>query len=389
MADAASNADDHGIGATEVEEDHGIGASNVQEEQINSTKVDHGIGDTNLQEDLINSAKVDKETETQNPTHQTIDPSKSHGISERADASSKSERFVRDKSRFSSGRVSLRAGSNDLAKLLSQPLNISSDTKDDSGGAAKEDGGAAAKDEVTASSSSDSTTTDVSPKAGQDAEENSSTTALSQLDDYPLSSQEDGVVRLNVYDLFESVSSINSVLDESFGTGAFHVGVEVYGVEYMYSGVTEETAADKAWKMLGYEVEIKEEDRAPVSGVLWHLPRQHEVHVYKETIVMGKTQYSMFGVDRIVQELELEYTREAYSLIRNNCVHFANGMCMRLGVGEIPPRLHGASSSISNGLDSMYDLPSNMYKRLSSVSISDALWGTYTEDNVAAEAVAK
>lgn len=186
-----------------------------------------------------------------------------------------------------------------------------------------------------------------------------------------------GLVQLNVYDLHSSVASINTVLDESFGTGAFHVGVEVYGVEYMYSGVTEETAADKAWKYLGYEVEKPEEEEAfPSSGVLWHLPRQHEVHVYKETIAMGKTPYSMREVDWIVQELELENTREDYNLIRNNCVHFADRMCVRLGVGNIPARLQGAASTISSTVDSVYDLPSSMYRRFSDLSgLSSVMWG--------------
>lgn len=165
----------------------------------------------------------------------------------------------------------------------------------------------------------------------------------------------DNMVRLNIYDLHKSVIAINDWLDQTFNSGAFHVGVEVYGIEYMYSGATGETSSERLRRLLGWKSEDEEYDALALTGIIRHLPRKHAVHVFKYTVPMGPTMYSMRQVNELVHQLGRSYTRAEYNIIRNNCVHFSSRLCSVLGVGGAPERLFGAAQSISSGIDSVKD----------------------------------
>ncbi|PHJ15563.1 pppde peptidase domain protein [Cystoisospora suis] len=71
-------------------------------------------------------------------------------------------------------------------------------------------------------------------------------------------------VYLHVYDLDPTISKYVNKVMRPLGAGAFHAGVEVYGIEYCYGQTCDDS-----------------------SGITINRPRKHPVHIYRETIVMG------------------------------------------------------------------------------------------------------
>mmetsp|Transcript_809 Transcript_809/g.1839 ORF Transcript_809/g.1839 Transcript_809/m.1839 type:complete len:266 (+) Transcript_809:99-896(+) len=126
-------------------------------------------------------------------------------------------------------------------------------------------------------------------------------------------------VLLHIYDVGTSsvMRGINSFL-RPLGTGVFHCGVEVYGVEWSYSDI------------------IMASSRDPGSGVFCSRPRDCEGHAYTESVVMGETQVSEGEVLALIDLLRKEWPVSSYHTLRCNCCHFSDELCERLGVGRIP-----------------------------------------------------
>lgn len=141
------------------------------------------------------------------------------------------------------------------------------------------------------------------------------------------SEQEDGSpVLLHVYDVSEHayVQWVNVMFAHrwsplKFG-GFFHVGVEVYGVEWTF----------------GY---------CPVGpGVAFNEPRKHPAHHFRETLPVGRTTLSQKSVQTLMATLAGEYPGMSYSLLRKNCCHFAEDVIGRMGLGPIPAWVHRLAS---------------------------------------------
>jgi len=110
-------------------------------------------------------------------------------------------------------------------------------------------------------------------------------------------------VRLNVYDLAEVNHSLYWC-----GLGAYHTGVEVYGVEYAFGGHSYDT-----------------------SGLFATEPRQPPGTVkFRESIEMGSITLSPHEVQAVVASLSDEYRGSAYHLLNTNCNHFADDLCFQL-----------------------------------------------------------
>jgi len=135
---------------------------------------------------------------------------------------------------------------------------------------------------------------------------------------------EDSAVLLNIYDLTEEFKLPNSVFQEVVALGgAFHAGVEVYGREWSF----------------GYD------------GVHWLPPRTHDVHVYRESILIGHTKYAPEEVALILEdEMFSKWPGRSYDLLSRNCCTFSRSFCKRLTGDIIPdwvdrlPRLLSAAS---------------------------------------------
>jgi len=121
---------------------------------------------------------------------------------------------------------------------------------------------------------------------------------------------DDSAVLLNIYDLNEEWLISNNILQEVLDLGgAFHAGVEVYGREWTFGS----------------------------TGVFDNRPRSHDVHVYRQTIVIGYTNYSPEEVEAILEdEYFARWAGTSYDLFSKNCCSFARALCKRLTGNSIP-----------------------------------------------------
>jgi len=119
-------------------------------------------------------------------------------------------------------------------------------------------------------------------------------------------------VTLHVYSVTQSlgIKTANSVLRALGMGGAFHAGVEVYGLEWSYECV---------------------------NGVVCCWPGGAHEHLYLEPIFMGMTHTSYSAVlELITQFREGHWKGTEYDGLEHNCCHFSDELCRRLGVGTLP-----------------------------------------------------
>mmetsp|Transcript_23668 Transcript_23668/g.51763 ORF Transcript_23668/g.51763 Transcript_23668/m.51763 type:complete len:286 (+) Transcript_23668:300-1157(+) len=127
-------------------------------------------------------------------------------------------------------------------------------------------------------------------------------------------------VTLHIYNLGKSSSAhvVNNLLRQ-LGTGAFHCGVEVFGVEWSFSDIA--TAPGEL---------------ARGTGIFCCEPRKCEGHSFSESIPMGKTGLSETDLLKLIHSLKHQWPVYSYHTLRRNCCHFSDEFCRRLGVGGIP-----------------------------------------------------
>lgn len=121
-------------------------------------------------------------------------------------------------------------------------------------------------------------------------------------------------VVLHIYDLGKQFAGVNMVC-KAIGTGAFHAGVEVYQTEWSYGGSCNGPTG---------------------TGIFCCPPKGCEAHSYREAIEMGNTSMSKQDVNKLINKLKLEWKGQQYDLLRHNCCHFADALCLSLGVGPVP-----------------------------------------------------
>lgn len=122
-------------------------------------------------------------------------------------------------------------------------------------------------------------------------------------------------VLLHIYELgSKSAVRIGNKVFRLFGTGLFHVGVEVHGAEWSY-GWTPPTMP---------------------TGVFRCAPRACEAHTFRETVTLGTTGASEEEITSILRDLSVEWQGERYDFLRHNCTHFCAALCAQIGVGRMP-----------------------------------------------------
>lgn len=133
-------------------------------------------------------------------------------------------------------------------------------------------------------------------------------------------------VWLHVYDLDPLIAKVNDYALSAIGMGAFHCGVEVSGDEWFFaSGDSSE------------------------SGVLYMPPKSHQVHVFKESIDMGKTPLTEDEVKKIIAAAMEAWPSDSYHIVNRNCIHFCEHLCQKLRVpAPFPSWVRAAPDAGSN-----------------------------------------
>lgn len=72
------------------------------------------------------------------------------------------------------------------------------------------------------------------------------------------------------------------------------------------------------------------------SGVFSCPPGRNPMYTYRERIVLGETNCSIFKVNQVLRELGQAWPGHSYDLLSKNCNHFCDSFCERLGVPKIP-----------------------------------------------------
>eukprot|EP00913_Durusdinium_trenchii_P031195 g29211.t1 len=141
-------------------------------------------------------------------------------------------------------------------------------------------------------------------------------------------------VSLNIYDLGSSgqMSFVNSVL-KPFDSGAFHCGIEVYGLEWSYSDIR--------------DVKV---DRAR-TGIFSSWPKHSPGHRFVETVDMGFTTKTEVQVLYIIAQMEANWPINKYNILRKNCCHFADELVKNLGLRGVPQRVLNLSEAGASVID--------------------------------------
>ncbi|WCJ36708.1 PPPDE putative thiol peptidase family protein [Euphorbia peplus] len=129
-------------------------------------------------------------------------------------------------------------------------------------------------------------------------------------------------VILHIYDVTNSgsektnntIMQINKIFKDGIGIGGiFHSAVQVYGEDEWSFGFCEQG-----------------------TGVFSCPSGKNPMYTYRESIVLGKTNFSIFKVNQILRELSREWPGGIYDLLAKNCNHFCDEFCERLGVPKLP-----------------------------------------------------
>ncbi|XVF12542.1 hypothetical protein REPUB_Repub08aG0127500 [Reevesia pubescens] len=153
-------------------------------------------------------------------------------------------------------------------------------------------------------------------------------------------------VILHIYDVTNSGSDktnstilqINKIFKDGIGLGGiFHSAVQVYGDDEWSFGFCEQG-----------------------SGVFSCPPGKNPMYTYRESMVLGRTNFSIFKVNQILRELSREWPGSSYDLLSKNCNHFCDEFCERLGVQKLP----GWVNRFANAGDTAIEIAENTALRL-------------------------
>ncbi|KAF7813118.1 deSI-like protein [Senna tora] len=157
-------------------------------------------------------------------------------------------------------------------------------------------------------------------------------------------------VILHIYDVTNSGSDktnntivqINKIFKDGIGIGGiFHSAVQVYGEEEWSFGFCEQG-----------------------TGVFSCPSRKNPMYTYRESIVLGITNFSIFKVNQILRELSREWPGSSYDLLSKNCNHFCDEFCESLGVPKLPASTTGWVNRFANAGDTAMEVAENTALRL-------------------------
>ncbi|KAK8948029.1 hypothetical protein KSP40_PGU018582 [Platanthera guangdongensis] len=96
------------------------------------------------------------------------------------------------------------------------------------------------------------------------------------------------------------------------------------------------------------------------SGVFNCPPTQNPMYTYRESIILGETDFTNFIVNQILRELIREWVGSSYDLLSRNCNHFCDVFSERLGVLKLPAWVN----RFANAGDAAFEAAENTAIRL-------------------------
>jgi hypothetical protein len=77
---------------------------------------------------------------------------------------------------------------------------------------------------------------------------------------------------------------------------------------------------------------------------------------------MGDTALDVGAIDELLADLSREWAGSSYDLLHKNCCHFADALCVALGVGGTPPWLNRAAHAGAGLLDGAESLKNSLHQ---------------------------
>uniref|UniRef100_A0A2P2JU90 PPPDE domain-containing protein n=2 Tax=Rhizophora mucronata TaxID=61149 RepID=A0A2P2JU90_RHIMU len=153
-------------------------------------------------------------------------------------------------------------------------------------------------------------------------------------------------VILHIYDVTNSgsektnstIMQINKIFKDGIGLGGiFHSAVQVYG--------------DDEWSFgfCNYG-----------TGVFSCPSKSNPMYTFRESMVLGRTNFPIFKVDQVLRKLSREWPGSSYDLLSKNCNHFCDELCDRLGVQKLP----GWVNRFANAGDAALEVAGNTALRV-------------------------
>jgi len=165
-------------------------------------------------------------------------------------------------------------------------------------------------------------------------------------------------VTMNVYDVSTDfkVQTVNGILC-MLGSGAYHVAIEVFGLEWSFGYCEEGT------------------------GVFRSAPRACQAHHYRSSQVLGAVQKTRHDVEELLRVMSAEWRGNDYDLLRRNCCHFSDAFSQRLGSGPLPSWVLSAAK-LGAGLDDRYGKLQEVVAKGTEARGADPLMDTYRYSDV-------
>lgn len=147
--------------------------------------------------------------------------------------------------------------------------------------------------------------------------------------DHYIAGVPENTILLNVFDLAALTATLNAMFCNAMmkSFGAFHAAVEVYGSEFSF-------------------YQSKKNPNSCGICKSRH-PRQHPIHVFRQSIVMGTTSLTETQIKQKLFRMAKDWPSRRYDIIHCNCIHFCQELLHVLGAQPVPGWVTGLHESIA------------------------------------------
>ncbi|MFQ6631011.1 hypothetical protein Gotur_009294 [Gossypium turneri] len=186
-------------------------------------------------------------------------------------------------------------------------------------------------------------------------------------------------VRLHIYDVTNSGSDktnstivqINKIFKDGIGLGGiFHSAVQFSKENILRQYLCRQILGSEVYGEEEWSFGFCEQG----SGVFSCPSGKNPMYTYRESMVLGITNFSKLNVNQILQELSREWPGSSYDLLSKNCNHFCDEFCERLGVQKLP----GWVNRFANAGDAAIEIAENTALRVVALKLCEHREGGLT-----------